>query len=189
MLFPCFPVPLPLHPSCPCLLNRCGAGFPASALQLTTADLCSPHLPPPPPVLALYTGVELAFQRVPGVLTTEVGYTNGNTEAPTYEEVCSGQTGHAEVVQVRGLDFVALLMSEGGKGVHENGDRHLKGASDGNFLGGLHKVCIPQALMYFRALPRSTCWDSSSKVRIPSSSSAGDCSSPNPHPALTVLRF
>lgn len=45
---------------------------------------------------------ELVFQRVPGVLSTSVGYSNGDHPEPTYEEVCSGTTGHAEVVQVRG---------------------------------------------------------------------------------------
>ncbi|EFJ40180.1 hypothetical protein VOLCADRAFT_109463 [Volvox carteri f. nagariensis] len=47
-----------------------------------------------------FWGPELAFQRVPGVLSTEVGYSNGKTENPTYEDVCGGDTGHAEVVQV-----------------------------------------------------------------------------------------
>ncbi|KAG2492468.1 hypothetical protein HYH03_009409 [Edaphochlamys debaryana] len=47
-----------------------------------------------------FWGPELAFQRVPGVLSTEVGYSNGEAPNPTYEEVCSGNTGHAEVVQV-----------------------------------------------------------------------------------------
>ncbi|KAL3140328.1 hypothetical protein ABBQ38_004593 [Trebouxia sp. C0009 RCD-2024] len=46
-----------------------------------------------------FWGPELAFQRVPGVVSTSVGYTNGNTPDPTYDEVCSGTTGHAEAVQ------------------------------------------------------------------------------------------
>ncbi|KAL6060886.1 Peptide methionine sulfoxide reductase A4, chloroplastic [Balamuthia mandrillaris] len=42
--------------------------------------------------------VELVFQRLPGVLSTQVGYTQGHKANPTYQEVCSGQTGHAEAV-------------------------------------------------------------------------------------------
>lgn len=38
--------------------------------------------------------------RVPGVIATEVGYSQGSVEDPSYEDVCSGQTGHVEVVQV-----------------------------------------------------------------------------------------
>lgn len=48
-----------------------------------------------------FWGVELKFQRVPGVLDTEVGYSNGHVDGVTYEDVCSGQTGHNEVVRVR----------------------------------------------------------------------------------------
>jgi peptide-methionine (S)-S-oxide reductase len=44
--------------------------------------------------------VEAAFQEVPGVVDTAVGYEGGHVDNPTYEEVCSGTTGHVEVCQV-----------------------------------------------------------------------------------------
>lgn len=47
-----------------------------------------------------FWGVELAFQRVPGVLDTKVGYTQGRGAQPTYKQVCSGKSGHAEAVRV-----------------------------------------------------------------------------------------
>jgi peptide-methionine (S)-S-oxide reductase len=48
-----------------------------------------------------FWGVELAYQRVPGVYKTEVGYTHGQMHMPSYEAVCSGATGHSEVVRVQ----------------------------------------------------------------------------------------
>ncbi|KAL4419752.1 hypothetical protein ABPG75_006850 [Micractinium tetrahymenae] len=47
-----------------------------------------------------FWGLELAYQRLPGVVKTSVGYTAGQTPNPTYEEVCSGRTGHTEAVQM-----------------------------------------------------------------------------------------
>ena len=47
-----------------------------------------------------FWGVEAAFRKVKGVITTAVGYMGGSLKNPTYKDVCSGQTGHAEVVQI-----------------------------------------------------------------------------------------
>ena len=48
-----------------------------------------------------FWGVEAAFRRVEGVVETAVGYSGGHYDNPTYRDVCSGRTGHAEVVQVK----------------------------------------------------------------------------------------
>lgn len=61
-----------------------------------------------------FWGVQLAFQRVPGVMHSMVGYTAGPKQNPTYEEVCSGTSGHTEAVQMifnpQAVSFKELLV-------------------------------------------------------------------------------
>ena len=56
-----------------------------------------------------FWGTEKYLENIPGVLFTEVGYANGSTENPTYQEVCSHDTGHAETVKVEYDDSVIGL--------------------------------------------------------------------------------
>jgi peptide-methionine (S)-S-oxide reductase len=63
--------------------------------------------------LGCFWGAERIFWQAPGVWTTAVGYSGGHTPNPTYEEVCSGQTGHTEAVLVvydpKATSYEALL--------------------------------------------------------------------------------
>jgi len=56
-----------------------------------------------------FWGTEKYLENIPGILSTEVGYANGTTKNPTYEEVCHNNTGHAETVKVEYEDTVIGL--------------------------------------------------------------------------------
>lgn len=58
-----------------------------------------------------FWGLELAYQRVPGVSKTSVGYTAGHDKSPTYNSVCSGNTGHSEAVQVLSLLWSHVIIA------------------------------------------------------------------------------
>ncbi len=94
----------------------------AEKMQVTNRHFVNgnPILPPFPSHLqqamfglGCFWGAERKFWQLPGVYTTAVGYAGGFTPNPTYEEVCSGLTGHNEVVLVvfdpARLSYVALL--------------------------------------------------------------------------------
>ena len=90
--------------------------------------------------LGCFWGAEKDFWQLPGVVTTAVGYAGGSTPNPTYQEACSGRTGHAEVVLVafdpKRISYEDLLRT-----FWENHDP-TQGMRQGNDMGTSYRSII-----------------------------------------------
>ena len=90
--------------------------------------------------MGCFWGAERVFWQIPGVISTAAGYTGGHTPNPTYEETCTGRTGHTEAVQVvydpAQVDLEVLL-----KAFWENHDPTQRGGQ-GNDHGTQYRTAI-----------------------------------------------
>jgi peptide-methionine (S)-S-oxide reductase len=90
--------------------------------------------------MGCFWGAERGFWEAAGVFSTSVGYAGGSTPNPTYEEVCSGRTGHAEVVRVvwdpAGTSYEALLK------IFWEGHDPTQGMRQGNDTGTQYRSTI-----------------------------------------------
>ncbi|HEU4543266.1 MAG TPA: peptide-methionine (S)-S-oxide reductase MsrA [Jiangellaceae bacterium] len=90
--------------------------------------------------MGCFWGAERMFWKLPGVWTTAVGYAGGYTPNPTYEEVCSGLTGHSEVVRI--VYDPAVVSTESVLKVFWEGHDPTQGMRQGNDVGTQYRSAI-----------------------------------------------
>ena len=90
--------------------------------------------------MGCFWGAERIFWKIPGVISTAVGYTGGYTPNPTYEETCSGRTGHTEAVQIA-YDPTQVSAAELLKAFWENHDPTTPNRQ-GNDVGTQYRSAI-----------------------------------------------
>ena len=90
--------------------------------------------------LGCFWGAEKDFWQTPGVVSTAVGYAGGHTPNPTYQEACTGRTGHAEVVQVA-FDPAKVTYEQLLRVFWENHDP-TQGMRQGNDMGTQYRSII-----------------------------------------------
>ncbi|XP_014788218.1 peptide methionine sulfoxide reductase MsrA isoform X1 [Octopus bimaculoides] len=90
--------------------------------------------------MGCFWGAEKRFWNVPGVFSTQVGYSGGHTENPTYNEICSGKTNHAEVVRMQfnpsEVKYVDLLK------IFWESHNPTQGMRQGNDIGTTYRSAI-----------------------------------------------
>ncbi|MBP2300039.1 peptide-methionine (S)-S-oxide reductase MsrA [Azospirillum picis] len=90
--------------------------------------------------LGCFWGAERKFWQLPGVWVTAVGYQGGHTENPTYEEVCSGRTGHTEAVRI--VYDPAMVKTEDLLRVFWESHDPTQGMRQGNDVGTQYRSAV-----------------------------------------------
>jgi peptide-methionine (S)-S-oxide reductase len=113
--------------------------------------------------MGCFWGAERVFWQAPGVHTTAVGYAGGFTPNPTYEEVCSGRTGHTEAVLVV-FDPAQTSYNEMLRLFWENHDP-TQGMRQGNDVGSQYRSAILYDSEQVRELAESSCLAYAGRLR------------------------